>query len=262
MGRALPGSGIMRPAEEPMHLNVARPLLVIALLGGVACAQERPHGPGEHGDHGKGHAEHDDATVHHRFDDPKRAERMFEDPERDAWQLPDQVLKVLALKPTDKVVDIGSATGYFPVRFAKAVPQGVVYGVDIEPALVNYLNLRAHREGLTNLVSLVCKPDDPCIPEPVDVVFICDTYHHISDRVAYFTRLAKLLRPGGRLVIVDYDPAIPSQHGPPQEKRISVEQIERELKGAGYRLTRRETLKVQYVAVFERIPAEAEPGAR
>ena len=80
----------------------------------------------------------------------------------------------------------------------------MTYGVDIEPNLVNYLNLRAHREGLTNLVSLVCTKDDPCIPEPVDLVFVCDTFHHIGDRVEYFGSLKAKLRPGGRLAIVDF----------------------------------------------------------
>jgi SAM-dependent methyltransferase len=221
---------------EPVHADHAEP----------DHAEGKPgHAKGEHGGHG------DHATVHRRFDDARRAERMFEQPERDAWQQPGRVLELLALKPTDKVADVGSATGYFPVRFARAVPEGVVYGVDIEPVLVNYLNLRARKEGLTNLVSLVCAPDDPRLPEPVDVVFVCDTYHHISDRVAYFRRLAEDLRPGGRLVIVDYrEGDFPV--GPRDDHKIPPEQVERELLAAGWRLAQSETLKYQYFLAFKR----------
>lgn len=199
-------------------------------------------GHGHHGDHG-----HDGATVHRRFDDAARAERMFEDAARDAWQVPDRVLELLALAPDARVADVGAATGYFPVRFARAVPRGVVYGVDIEPTLVNYLNLRARREGLTNLVALVCRPDDPCLPEPVDLAFVCDTYHHIDDRVAYFRSLRDALRPGGRLVIVDYRPG---PWGPPDELKITAAQVTDELERAGYARVQAEELPRQYLLVF------------
>src|SRR3990167_1183974 len=70
--------------------------------------------------------------AHHRFDDADAWAARFEDPKRDAWQKPDEVIAALALPPDAKVADIGSATGYFPVRFAKALPQGRVFGVDVE----------------------------------------------------------------------------------------------------------------------------------
>jgi SAM-dependent methyltransferase len=211
---------------------------------------DHEHGGGEHGRHG-GEGEHggDDATVHHRFADAEKWAKRFEDPERDAWQVPDKVLEILALTPDAKVADIGAATGYFPVRFARAAPQGVVYGVDIEPTLVNYLNLRAHREGLTNLVSLVCTADDAAIPEPVDVIFVCDTYHHISDRVAYFGRLKEKLLPGGRLVIVDFKQG-DFPVGPRDDHKITAEKVTAELEEAGYKLARTEELPYQYLLVF------------
>lgn len=234
------------------HFVLAAGAAALALAAGCCTAPPaQEHAASDA--HGKaaGHGHHDGATVHHRFDDAQRAERMFEDPKRDAWQQPKRVLEVMALRPTDRVADIGSATGYFPVRFARAVPEGVVYGVDVEPTLVNYLNLRARREGLTNLLSLVCGFDDPRLPEPVDVVFVCDTYHHIDDRVAYFERLAEKLRPGGRLVIVDFRKG-DFPVGPGDAKKLPAAQVERELKAAGYRLARREELRYQYVLVFER----------
>jgi SAM-dependent methyltransferase len=212
----------------------------------VTSAAEAPPLGAAHDGHGHGHG-HDGATVHRRFDDAARAERMFEDAARDAWQVPERVLELLALAPDAKVADIGAATGYFPVRFARAVPRGVVYGVDIEPTLVNYLNLRARREGLTNLVALVCRADDPCLPEPVDLAFVCDTYHHIDDRVAYFGNLRDALRPGGRLAIVDYRSG---PWGPPDEMKLTAEHVTDELARAGYALVQTEELPRQYLLVF------------
>ena len=243
-------------------LAVLPPLVAVGLLALSACAH-----PGEprhdgvdgraHGDeHGHVHGEHehghggDGATVHHRFDDAERWAARFEDPERDTWQVPDRVLALLALAEDAKVADIGAATGYFPVRFARAAPAGVVYGLDVEPNLVNYLNLRAHREGLTNLVALVCQPDDPGLPEPVDVVFVCDTYHHISDRVAYFAALRGALRPAGRLVVVDFRQG-DFPVGPSDDHKLPRAKVEAELQQAGYRLTQAEELPYQYLLVFE-----------
>lgn len=221
-------------------------LLFLATL--AACAAEPTRQAGTGSDHGHDHG-HDGATVHHRFDDAERWAARFEDPGRDAWQQPERVLELLALAPDARVVDIGAATGYFPVRFARAVPQGVVYGVDVEPNLVNYLNLRARREGLTNLVALVCRTDDPGIPEPVDLVFVCDTYHHIDARQAYFRALRGQLRPGGRLAIVDYR-AGDWPVGPPEEKKIPAEQVTAELSRAGWEPVSSHELPYQYLLLF------------
>jgi len=239
----------------------------LTLLAGCGSAEhdaghgEHEHGEPEHGDHEHGEHEHgehghgdhghgdDGATVTHRFEDAEAWAARFEDPERDAWQQPERVLELLALPADGKLVDIGSATGYFPVRFAQAMPQGVVYGVDVEPTLVNYLNLRAQREGLSNLVSLVCAYDDPRIPEPVDVIFVCDTYHHIDDRVRYFSALIPLLRPGGRLVIVDFKPGeLPV--GPKPGHKLAPDKVQAELAEAGYALASQDELPYQYLLVF------------
>jgi cyclopropane fatty-acyl-phospholipid synthase-like methyltransferase len=217
------------------------PILVLFSLL-VGCSSTEPQEKKHHGDH---------ATVHHRFDDAEKWAQRFEDPERDAWQKPERVLELLALEADAKVADVGAATGYFPVRFARAAPQGVIYALDIEPNLVNYLNLRAHREGLTNLVSLVCTVDDPKIPEPVDLVFICDTYHHIGDRVAYFQRLKAKLRPGGRLAIVDFKQG-DFPVGPKDPHKLPPEKVVAELKEAGYRLVEQtDELPYQYVLLLE-----------
>jgi cyclopropane fatty-acyl-phospholipid synthase-like methyltransferase len=187
--------------------------------------------------------------AHHSFDDADAWAGRFEDPSRDAWQKPDQVLAALEVKPDAKVADIGSATGYFPVRFAKAAPQGHVYGADVELSMVEFLNKRAEREGLANLTSHLAEFADPKLPEPVDLVILVNTYHHIEGRTAYFERLKASLRPGGRLVVIDFTPA--SKLGPPKEAKVPPEQVTAELTAAGYVLAKTETfLPEQFFLVF------------
>ncbi len=190
------------------------------------------------------------APGHHRFADAERWARRFEDPTRDAWQRPDYVLKVLHLQPDDVVADIGAATGYFPVRFARAVPQGTVYGLDVEPEMVEYLNNRAAAEALGNLHAVLTPPDRAALPEPVDAVFVCNTYHHITDRVAYFRQLRQHLRADARLMIVDYYRR-PLPVGPPVAHKIAADEVIGELTAAGYHLvTHDETLDYQYILIF------------
>jgi len=167
-----------------------------------------------------------------RHFDPEAAARIFDDPARDAWQMPDRVIAALACKPDRIVADIGSGTGYFTVRLARSVAK--VYGSDIEPGMVSYLARRASREGLANIVSVQASPDSPNLPEPVDLILIVDTYHHIGKREAYFRRLTASLKPGGRIAIVDFKPDSPE--GPPAEFRFSPQQIESEMSAAGYTL--------------------------
>jgi len=189
----------------------------------------------------------------HRFKDAETWAKRFEGPERDAWQKPDAVIKALDLKQDTIVADIGSATGYFPVRFARALPKGRVYGIDIEKSMVDYLNERAGREDLPNLSSILGKLDDPKLPEPVDMVFICNTYHHLEDRQVYFEKLKKNLRAGARLVIVDFIKGkLPV--GPPDQMKLAPDELISELSAVEYRLVQKlEIIPYQYVLIFQLI---------
>jgi cyclopropane fatty-acyl-phospholipid synthase-like methyltransferase len=186
----------------------------------------------------------------HRFENAEEWAKRFEDPDRDAWQKPDAVVAALELRPDAKVADVGAGTGYFAVRLARAVPHGRVYAVDIEPDMVRYLGERARREGLENLTAVRGEPHDAKLPEPVDLMLVVDTYHHIGERVAYFQGVRARLTPGGRLAIVDY--RTESQRGPPPQHKLAPEQVEAELKAAGYRrVASHGFLPDQYFLVFE-----------
>jgi cyclopropane fatty-acyl-phospholipid synthase-like methyltransferase len=190
--------------------------------------------------------------MHRHFSDAERWAQVFDDPARDKWQKPGEVVAALALAPDARVADIGSGTGYFSVRLARAVPEGTVYGADLEPDMVAYLNSRAAKEGLANLTSRVAAPDDPRLPAPVDLVLVVDTYHHIGARPDYFARLRDALRPGGRVAIIDFKHDSPT--GPPPSARIAPAQVEAEMVQAGYRkAARHDFLPYQYFLVF--VPA-------
>ena len=125
---------------------------------------------------------------------------------RDQWQQPDKVVAALNLKPGNTVADLGSGGGYFTFRLAQAVaPSGKVYAVDVDRDMIALVAERARKEAPAIVETIVAKPNDPALPGTVDLVFTSNTYHHIDDRVAYFTNLRKYLRPGGRVAIIDFD---------------------------------------------------------
>ena len=189
----------------------------------------------------------------HRFGDAERWAQVFDDPARDRWQKPDEVIAALGLAPDDVVADIGAGTGYFAVRLAAAVPQGKVYGVDLEPDMVKYLAERARREQLPNLVAILGAADEPRLPEKVDLILMVDVYHHIEDRGRYFRGLHGSLGPDGRVAVIDF--RMDSPVGPPKAARIEAQRVIDELRGAGYRLAQEyEFLPNQYFLVFQPAP--------
>ena len=187
----------------------------------------------QHGGQKPGAMDHMD----HKFDDPERYAKSFDDPARDAWQMPARVIEALALKPGQKVADVGAGTGYFSVRLARAAAAPKVFAVDLEPKMVEHLTKRAAAEGLKNITAVQASTTSPNLPEPVDVVLVIDTYHHIGNRPAYFEALKAKLTPGGRLAIVDFRKG-GGEGGPPDHFRFTPEQITGELAQAGYVLDR------------------------
>ena len=168
------------------------------------------------------------------FDNADEWAKSFDDPARDAWQMPGRVIEALQLEPGQVVADIGAGTGYFTIPLAKSSARPKVYAVDIEPSMVEHVTRRAAQAGLTNVVGVLAGADRTNLPEAVDVVLIVDTFHHIPNRVAYFTALKAQMKPGARLAIVDFRKDAAS--GPPVEFRFTPEQISAELAQAGFTL--------------------------
>ncbi len=215
-----------------------------------------PAGHSEHREHMREHGQRGHGmqapTSHHRFTDAKRWAKVFESPKRDAWQRGDAVVAALQLKPDSRVADIGAGTGYFAVRFARVARAGVVYAVDVEPNMVRWVQKRAARERLENLVGVVGTATSPKLPGAVDLLFVCNTYHHIGERSSYFARLHRKLNKGGRLVVIDFKMGdLPV--GPPDAHKIAPERIVAELDAAGFALASRDdtTLPYQHLLTFK-----------
>ena len=208
----------------------------------------------------------DDATTHHPFNDPEKWAKVFDDPGRDEWQKPAEVVKALGVKPGMIAADLGAGTGYFMAALSQAAGSGgVVLEIDTEPEMVGYLARRAHREALLNVVPVLALYEEPFLPKGrVDRVLIVDTYHHIDDRRAYFSRMRQALAPGGRVAVVDFHKK-PLPVGPPPEHKLEREVVVHEMEQAGYTLADEPTfLPYQYFLIFAPAPAgqAPAPGAR
>ena len=155
---------------------------------------------------------------------------------RDDWQQPQKVVAALKIQPGAVVADLGSGSGYFTFRLAEAVgPGGKVYGVDVDPDMIELVAKAVKDKGQSNIETVLAKPENPLLPKAgVDLIFTSNTYHHIDDRVAYFANLRQFLRPGGRVAIIEFDRRGWLQgllrHYTPSEF------IQREMEQAGYRL--------------------------
>lgn len=124
---------------------------------------------------------------------------------RDRWQQPEVVIHSLSLQPGNHVADIGAGGGYFTFRLADAVgPTGKVYAVDIDEGNLTYIANQAAKRGYRNVETILAKPEDPLLPTTgVDLIFTCNTYHHLTDRTNYFQSAARYLRLGGQTAVID-----------------------------------------------------------
>jgi SAM-dependent methyltransferase len=161
--------------------------------------------------------------------------RLFQ---RAGWQLPERVLESLGIRPGDRVADIGAGNGYFTFRFAEALaPGGRVYAVEVDDERIETLEKEARERGASNVTVIEGDLDDPNLPDGgIDLVFLCNAYHHIEGRTTYFDRLRQDLADGGRVAILDLklSPLVrllaPAGHWTP------LETMHEEMLEAGYRM--------------------------
>jgi len=171
---------------------------------------------------------------------------------RDAWQKPDEVLRALALPETARVADLGAGGGYFTERFSRALPRGHVFASDVQDGMLELLEERVRERNLTNVTVVRGAFDDPGLPRACcDLIFLSSVYKEILERVAYMRRVRPLLRPGGRVAILEFRPGV-SGPGPPEAIRLSPDAIVDELARAGFALVEsHEFLPRESFLIFE-----------
>ena len=184
--------------------------------------------------------------------DPRQYQQTLEHPDRVAALQVDRVVDALQLTTGMRVADLGAGTGVFTLPLARAVgPSGKVYAIDVDAGLLAIVSEKAKAEGITSIQSIVAGETDPKLPEPVDLLFICDTMHHLPNQAEYVKQFAKLLRPGGRVAIIDFtEGKWPAGH---ESFTITPAQVDTWMQAAGFTRSATHTfLATNFFPVYER----------
>ena len=167
----------------------------------------------------------------------------YEGFDRDEWQRPAAVVALLGIGRGDRVADLGAGGGYFTFRLAEAVDtSGRVYAVDVDDDMVRYLGRRVDERGAANVSVVRGEFTDPKLPDgEIDLLFTCNTYHHIAKRSDYFRRVLVDLAPSGRVAIVEFD-GRGGWFARTFGHFTAADEIAREMGEAGYELVARHDL--------------------
>jgi SAM-dependent methyltransferase len=172
--------------------------------------------------------------------------------ERDDEEAPDVALRVLNISKGASVADIGAGSGYITERLAARVgPTGMVFANDLQPQMLELLARRLEKKRISNVTLVLGTIDDPKLaPASVDLELMVDVYHEFSRPQAMLRRLREALKPGGRLVLLEYrkeDPTIPIR----PEHKMSVAEARMEVEAEGFTLSRvDEALPRQHILIF------------
>jgi len=151
------------------------------------------------------------AGINSKFKDPQLNVddwlAKFEVESREVYAAREAVMNACQIQAGERIADVGAGTGFYSRLFAKKTGwDGWVFSVDIAPTFLQHIAKRATVDGIENLTTVL--GTDVSIrlpPESVDMVFICDTYHHFESPQASLASIYRALKPGGRLVLIDFD---------------------------------------------------------
>lgn len=201
-----------------------------------------------------------DGTINERYAEqtnPKRWSAQFEREGREVFDRRDEIIAALGLHEGMAVADVGAGTGLFTLALAEVVgPKGQVFAVDVQAYFLDHIGQKAKKAGLRNVELVRAQQDAVGLAEgSVDLVLMCDSYHHVERPAAYLDSLKAALRPGGRLYIVDYI-AIEGQSEPwlVEHVRATPSEFREEIESAGFRFVgaREGLLKQNFFFEFER----------
>ncbi|HEX4771601.1 MAG TPA: class I SAM-dependent methyltransferase [Bryobacteraceae bacterium] len=173
-------------------------------------------------------------------------------PEREREEQPQKAIDALHLAPGMSVGEVGAGTGFYAIRIAKRIqPGGVYYANDLQPAMLTLLERNAAAQKVTNIKTLIGTATDPHLPRgSLDYVLMVDVYHELSEPQTVLRNIAESLKPGGRLVLLEFrkeDPNVPIR----PEHEMTVQDVKAELSAEGYVLDKLvETLPWQHMFFF------------
>ncbi len=248
----------MKAKSPRLHL---RPCFVLLFLAAAVCtAQEKKTAPAEPPVY-EYHGKHDPDGIGKIYCGREIAQVMghegadwLERPEREEEEKPSLLMKALKLKAGDAVADIGAGTGYYSRRLAQAVgATGTVYAEEIQPEMLDILTNKMAQLNIRNVKPVLGTISDPKLAETsVDLILLVDVYHEFDHPHEMVDAMSRALKPGGRLVFVEFrgeDPSVPIK---PLHK-MTVAQVRKEM--AGFPLTWVETLEVlpiQHIIIFRK----------
>ena len=181
----------------------------------------------------------------------------LERPERESEENVEGALDAIALKPGMTVAEVGAGTGYVSLRMAKRVgPSGKVYANDLQPRMLEVLRQNAARAGIRNVETILGGEADTRLPAgQMDLIILVDVYHEFSQPQKMLQSMRMALRPGGRLVQLEYrkeDPAVPILF----EHKMSVAEARTEVEAEGFKLAQTiESLPRQHILIYTKVPA-------
>jgi arsenite methyltransferase len=150
---------------------------------------------------------------------------------------PERVIESLGIKKGYTIADFGSGGGYFTLKFSETIGSaGMVYSLDINTRHLDFIKRRAERAGLTNIVT-VQAGEKLFLPEAgLDLIFVRNVFHHLSDPVKTFSNLKRFLKPGGRVAVIEHKPRRGFSFVALFKHYTTQEVIEREMESSGYSL--------------------------
>jgi ubiquinone/menaquinone biosynthesis C-methylase UbiE/copper chaperone CopZ len=188
--------------------------------------------------------------------------KRFESESRDIYVKRQDIARSVGLRPGDAVADIGAGTGLFTLLFAEQVgPKGTAYAVDIGPAFLKYIAEQATKHGHEGAITTVLNTQDSAMlpSNAIDVAFICDTYHHFEHPEKMLASIHRALRPGGRLIIIDFDLRKDSSDFVKQRARAPKKVYYQEITAAGFKLIDMKdvpSIKDNFYAEFRRVESK------
>lgn len=176
----------------------------------------------------------------------------LERPEREAEEDPDLAIRLMRIQRGSTVADIGAGSGYFTLRLARAVgPMGTVYASDIQQGMLDLLQKNVARAKVTNVIPVLGAVDDPRLPDSsLDLAVMVDVYHEFSQPQQMLQQIREALKPGGRLVLLEYraeDPDVPIL----PDHKMTKAQVKLEVEHEGFTQSRvYDDLPRQHLIVF------------
>jgi predicted methyltransferase len=167
---------------------------------------------------------------------PASQAQRLDNPERLLWLPPAEVIVALALRPGETIADVGAGTGYFSLPLSHAVGAlGKVYAVDAQAEMLSWLKQKLDDAPFTNVELIRAEADQTGLPtSSCSLFFLANVWHEIVDQIAVLGEAMRVLKPGGRIAILDWRADVDPEHGPPLLHRVNVSDAMESLRSAGF----------------------------